>query len=654
MTFPRPGNHSIVAGAVTTGGTLISSRPRKVHVAAAGPPVFTVVSPADGSVVNLDEGGGQVTVQLTTTIDQYFPLSVSIICDGQTTTEQFTGTQYQKTVILAPMPLGPRIISVACADPDHRSSTSSRSVVGQDVGAPHLQVGFPQRSANVIGDANGAVTVPVHGTAADNQSGMAGGSAAAAWALAPGGPWMAAHPATGSDFSNWSAEVSLAGFGAHTIFVRATDQAGNTTPVSVPVTVISSYVPSTLEDRLSEREYLAALLSFAQEQVTVPGTPPAPLDTGTLAGALGQPVDRLSQPLSAAADRGGREVNQLRVPVELLRVRIAAAHTATGPGAAGESSYRSAAYAALLAAYRYLVCGAEAGSGRRTGGPPGPGRPAGDPVRAENPIRGCEQQSCSSSRSAAMIASHVPAVRLPPDRAGDHVAPTVPTRRSMEDRRDLDPAPPARRSAAASDAPPESELGRPGPARDIVRPDTESAPQRAAAAGHPGHDPALAPRHHPPPLGGQVHARQDRPPGGPHEHPSSSAPASMRESRMGVSQDPRRAGRVGSEGRRVNRMGDPEGQWRRPRAAADRADLAAIPTLPGRRDPGLRLLHSRSARRHPGPRPSRDRARDPADSHPRSHAAPNRGMDQPAGPQPNHGLRRTGRADEVHDPRPGI
>jgi hypothetical protein len=38
----------------------------------------------------------------------------------------------------------------------------------------------------------------------------------------------------------------------------------------------------------------------------------------------------------------------------------------------------------------------------------------------------------------------------------------------------------------------------------------ESPPQRAAAAGHPGHDPALAPRHRPPPLGRRVRARQDR------------------------------------------------------------------------------------------------------------------------------------------------
>ena len=64
------------------------------------------------------------------------------------------------------------------------------------------------------------------------------------------------------------------GFGAHTIYVWATDSVGNTmaAPQAVPVTVISSYIPRTLDERLNAREYLAALLSFAQEQVTLPGT----------------------------------------------------------------------------------------------------------------------------------------------------------------------------------------------------------------------------------------------------------------------------------------------------------------------------------------------------------------------------------------------
>ena len=80
----------------------------------------------------------------------------------------------------------------------------------------------------------------------------------------------------------------------------------------------------------------------------------------------------------------------------------------------------------------------------------------------------------------------------------------------MEDRRDLGPAPPARRPAAAAAAPAEAELGGPGTTSNPAQRDTESPPPRAPAAGHSGQDHALAPRHCPPPLGGAVHARQDR------------------------------------------------------------------------------------------------------------------------------------------------
>src|SRR5690349_23552183 len=55
----------------------------------------------------------------------------------------------------------------------------------------------------------------------------------------------------------------------------------------------------------------------------------------------------------------------------------------------------------------------------------------------------------------------------------------------MEDRRDLDPAPPARRPATAAAAPAEAGLGGPGLDRDPARRDTDSAPPGAAAAGHP-------------------------------------------------------------------------------------------------------------------------------------------------------------------------
>src|SRR5262249_2524041 len=257
------------------------------------------------------------------------------------------------TISLAPMPLGPRTIAVTVADHDGVGSTRTVTVTGQDAAPPHAVIEFPAPQSNAVADGTGTAVVPTSGSASDSQSGMVGGSAGVAWALSPTGTRTPARPASAGDFTKWHADVPLTGFGAHTIYVWATDQAGNTmaAPTTVAVEVISSFVPATLDERLSEREYLAALLSFAQEEVSVAAGPaPVPLDPATLISVLGQPLDRLSQPLSAAADRGAKEINQLRVPVELLRARIAATHADPGPGAAGEANYRSTAYAALLAA----------------------------------------------------------------------------------------------------------------------------------------------------------------------------------------------------------------------------------------------------------------------------------------------------------------
>src|SRR5690348_16830331 len=69
---------------------------------------------------------------------------------------------------------------------------------------------------------------------------------------------------------------------------------------------------------------------------------------------------------------------------------------------------------------------------------------------------------------------------------------------------------------------------------------------------------------------------------------------------------------LGVKGRRVDRLGDPQGQRHRSRPTADRVGLVTIPAVPGRGHTGVRLLHSRPARRHAGLRPGRNRARNPA------------------------------------------
>src|ERR1035441_7415925 len=74
------------------------------------------------------------------------------------------------------------------------------------------------------------------------------------------------------------------------------------------------------------------------------------------------------------------------------------------------------------------------------------------PVRAENLVHSSDQQGCSPCRPAVMIIGHVPAVHVPPDHAAGCVAAARPAGGDMEDRRDLDPAPSARRPAAAAAA----------------------------------------------------------------------------------------------------------------------------------------------------------------------------------------------------------
>jgi hypothetical protein len=62
----------------------------------------------------------------------------------------------------------------------------------------------------------------------------------------------------------------------------------------------------------------------------------------------------------------------------------------------------------------------------------------------------------------------------------------------------------------------------------------------------------------PPPLDRQLHARQDRQASHPPEHQGPGTPAGPRESRLGLSPDPRRASRPGSEGSGIVGVGNPE------------------------------------------------------------------------------------------------
>src|ERR1039457_3752436 len=125
-----------------------------------------------------------------------------------------------------------------------------------------------------------------------------------------------------------------------------------------------------------------------------------------------------------------------------------------------------------------------------------------------------------------MITGHVHAVPVPLDHAASSRPAAVPARGNVEDRRDLDPAPPAHRPATPSAVPPERELGGPGLDSGPAWRDPETAAPGTAACGPPGRDVVLPPRRPPPPLARQVLARKALPAGDPPEHHCPVPPAS--------------------------------------------------------------------------------------------------------------------------------
>jgi hypothetical protein len=343
----RAGPDSITAtvSAQNVDGPIDVSASRGVTVALTSPtPVLTITAPTAGQPVTLQEAGATITVTATTGTD-YGARSMRVTCGDKTQEMARSGGTYTGPAYLSPLPLGPRPVTVSCTDAAGNVGSRTVTVTAVDGAAPHPQISYPAPGL-VIPTATAACTVTVTGTAPDTQSGMSGGAATVGLGQTATGPTQTATPVGGS-YANWKADVAVTGYGAHTVYVWATDVAGNRAgPVSVPFQLVSTYVPPDLPARLDGRAYLAALLAFAQERVT---TPQGALNTAQLVSVLVQHLDKISEPATPAADVGRQEVNQLRVPVELLRAYLTAKGVPTAPGAAGEAAYLSAAYDALLA-----------------------------------------------------------------------------------------------------------------------------------------------------------------------------------------------------------------------------------------------------------------------------------------------------------------
>jgi Tc toxin complex TcA C-terminal TcB-binding domain len=222
----------------------------------------------------------------------------------------------------------------------------------------------------VVGDSAANAIVTVTGTASDAQSGMSTNPARVSVAAdAPSAVLASRILATGTgpngaqDMTDWSASVPVAGYDHHRIFVWASDAAGVETgpPAWRDIQVVRAHVAKTLDERLDQRRYLSELIAFATSQLSVPSTWKDPINPAKyvlapatveqLVEVLDQKVDLLSTPLSASTQATLADVNELRGPIERLRVYIKTKTLPEGASStAGQGRYLAQAYACLLAA----------------------------------------------------------------------------------------------------------------------------------------------------------------------------------------------------------------------------------------------------------------------------------------------------------------
>lgn len=269
--------------------------------------------------------------------------------DGRSGTASLTPTdkagfqRHEATISVASSAVEQRTLVVRCVQSDAPEIQTTQQVTFSvsDWVAPTLHIDEPQTGQAFIKDKR-PVEVVVRGTATDAQSGMAGGRVE--WSL---DKKKFSNATTTNGWRNWEATALVDGLGRHTIYVRATDKAGNSIVKEISVELITAGARD-LADRLSARAYLEALLAYAHDRVTVDAAKLTNLTSGVLEDMFRQPFGPLSQPLPDFGDLGDRPVNQLRIVAEVLR-RYLARRPAAGTLPDGEARYRQAAYQALLA-----------------------------------------------------------------------------------------------------------------------------------------------------------------------------------------------------------------------------------------------------------------------------------------------------------------
>ena len=219
MRLYADGTHTLTARARdAAGNSSTTSVSFVVSNADTTPPAVAIAAPTGGAIV-----GGAVSVSGNAS-DAGGIASVAVSVDGGSYTPA-TGTgSWRKSLDTTALSDGPHTITARAVDTAGNASTASVGVTVQnaDTTAPSVQIASPAAGATLSG------TVTVSGSASDNAQ------VASVAVAVDGGPFS---PAQGTTAWSYSLATGSLSNGTHTIWVRASDGAGNATTASVVVSV---------------------------------------------------------------------------------------------------------------------------------------------------------------------------------------------------------------------------------------------------------------------------------------------------------------------------------------------------------------------------------------------------------------------------------
>jgi GH15 family glucan-1,4-alpha-glucosidase len=333
-----------------------------VTLTSAQPSAALAALPAEIDLI--DKSGTSVPVTVTTgDTDQCGPREVRVgagLASIGQDLSQLNSTTFTGAIQLPPMPLGPTTVTavVSCPEaPDVPPWTSQVQIVGLDNTPPAITVTFPVDNEVLLLDAlNADTTITLTGTVTDDQSGVA--TLEWSWNDDGSNPTSVALPGAGGSASAWSLTLTpaespggLSNPLTAPLFIWATDEAGNKTPLQrFTLVLATSYTPKSLDERLAGWWYLRDLLSFAcannGQVATSAADPPTRPSYADIQGVLLQPVTQLAFPATGPGTSvGDAKINELRVPIEVLRQHIA---EMPDPPSQERPDYLQAAYAALV------------------------------------------------------------------------------------------------------------------------------------------------------------------------------------------------------------------------------------------------------------------------------------------------------------------